>query len=218
MWVVFFFYFFLLRAVQWSARWPFRRCGGGITMTVWQSGAQPSCNGWILSRWTPRLPVFFFSPLSLVSSFLLISSGCFCGSVSKWQLTGLLFVFECTLRTLSYSVTLSQLNQNKQNVNNRNLKCYYTSFWFISFVISYTELFILLSTIQLILSIKCWYFPSSLADTALFKEGVYDNDVEKIHSGASESEGGVESLRGCTSCSCYWSKMWGHAWQVTATY
>lgn len=45
------------------------------------------------------------------------------------------------------------------------------SVWFICFIISYTELFILLTTIQLILSIKCLYFSSSLADTALFKEG-----------------------------------------------
>lgn len=50
--------FFVFQAVQWGARWPFGCCRGGITVTVWQSGPQPSCNGWALSRWTPLLPLF----------------------------------------------------------------------------------------------------------------------------------------------------------------
>lgn len=51
---------FVFEAVQWSARWPFGWCRGGITVTVWQSGPQPFCNGWALSRWTPLLPLFLF--------------------------------------------------------------------------------------------------------------------------------------------------------------
>lgn len=57
-----------------GAGWPFGRRRGGITVTVWQSGPQRSCNGWALSRWTPLLPLFspphylvpppFFFPLN----------------------------------------------------------------------------------------------------------------------------------------------------------
>lgn len=50
--------YFLCEAVQWGAGWPFGRCRGGNTVTVWQSGPQSSCNGWALSRWTPLLPLF----------------------------------------------------------------------------------------------------------------------------------------------------------------
>lgn len=73
----------------------------------------------------------------------------------------------------------------------------------ICFIISYTQLSILLYTIELILSIEFLYFSNSLADTALFKEGIYDNDVEKAHTNPSASEGGVGDLRGCSICSCY---------------
>lgn len=46
------------------------------------------------------------------------------------------------------------------------------------------------------------------------KERIYDNDVEKAHTNPSESEVGD----GRAICSCYWSKLRGHAWQATATY
>lgn len=59
---------------------------------------------------------------------------------------------------------------------------------------------------------------NSLADTALFKEGIYDNDVEKAYINPSPHEGGVGGPRGWSICSCYWSKLGGHAWRVTATY
>lgn len=37
---------------------------------------------------------------------------------------------------------------------------------------------------------------NSLADAALFKEGIYDNDVEKAHINPSPREGGVEGPGG----------------------
>lgn len=90
----------------------FGRRRGGITVTVWQSGPQPSCNGWALSRWTPLLPLFSpphylarplflqrratCGPLCLFSKLLWVNDGClfsfslsvFCGSMKMFQKNG----------------------------------------------------------------------------------------------------------------------------------
>lgn len=106
----------VFEALQWSARWPFGWCRGGITVTVWQSGPQPSCNGWALSRWTPLLPLFSLLPSSHASPFFplrLAACGlCFwptvcewCSPLSwRWHLYFLFFL--CFCRAAVYSASL----------------------------------------------------------------------------------------------------------------
>lgn len=156
-----------------------------------------------------------------------ISFGCFWASV-VWVMTSRFVFFPCFCYFILYfyavSVNVSQYYQVTFILNKdvfirtfkKKTKTY--THHVICFIISYTQLSILLYIIELILSIEFLYFSNSLADTALFKEGIYDNDVEKAHTNPSASEGGVGDLRGCSICSCYWSKLRGHAWQVTATY
>lgn len=65
------------------------------------------------------------------------------------------------------------------------------------FIISNTELLsVLLYSILLICQQNCYILSLSLVDNALFKEGVYDNDVEKARTNPSESEGGDGRVEG----------------------
>lgn len=109
-----------------------------------------------------------------------ISFGCFWASV-VWVMTSRFVFFPCFCYFILYfytvSVNVSQYYQVTFILNKdvfirtfkKKTKTY--THHVICFIISYTQLSILLYTIELILSIEFLYFSNSLADTALLKRG-----------------------------------------------
>lgn len=114
---------FVAEAVQQGAGWPFGRRRGGITVTVWQSGPQPSCNGWALSRWTPLLPLF--SPPHYLARSLFQQRRAMCGplcSFSKllWVNDGGLFSFSLSVFLQKYESVSKEWSKKIKHLRHRN--------------------------------------------------------------------------------------------------